>query len=36
MTYLLCVAEALNLKALVLIVSGQGTKHQNAQKKKDF
>ncbi|KAJ6907402.1 hypothetical protein NC651_017953 [Populus alba x Populus x berolinensis] len=33
---LLCVAEALDLKALVLIVGGRGTKHQNTQTKKIF
>jgi len=33
---LLCVAEALDLKALVLIVGGRGTEHQNAQTRKIF
>jgi len=33
---LLCVAEALDLEALVLIVDGQGTEHQNAQTRKIF
>jgi hypothetical protein len=32
----LCVAEALDLEALVLIVGGRGTKHQNAQIRKIF
>jgi len=34
MTSLLCVAEA--LEALVLIVGGRGTEHQNAQTRKIF
>ena len=34
--YLLCVAEALDLEALVLIVGGRGTEHQNAQTRKIF
>jgi hypothetical protein len=33
---LLCVAEVLDLEALVLIVSGRGTEHQNAQTRKIF
>jgi len=33
---LLCVAEALDLEALVLIVVGRGTEHQNAQTRKIF
>jgi len=33
---LLCVAEALDLEALVLIVGGRGTEHQNAQTRKIF
>jgi hypothetical protein len=32
----LCVAEALDLEALVLIVGGRGTEHQNAQIRKIF
>ena len=34
MTSLLCIAEA--LEALVLIVGGQGTEHQNAQTRQIF
>jgi hypothetical protein len=34
MTFLLCIAEA--LEALVLIVGGRGTEHQNAQTRKIF
>jgi hypothetical protein len=34
MTSLLCIAEA--LEALVLIVGGRGTEHQNAQTRKIF
>ena len=33
---LLCVAEALDLETLVLIVGGRGTEHQNAQTRKIF
>jgi len=33
---LLCVTEALNLEALVLIVGGRGTEHQNTQTRKIF
>jgi hypothetical protein len=33
---LLCVAESLNLKALVLIVGSRSTRHQNAQTRKIF
>jgi hypothetical protein len=36
MTSLLCVAETLDLDALVLIVDGWGTEHQNAQTMKIF
>jgi hypothetical protein len=34
--FLLCVAEALDLEALILIVAGWGTEHQNAQTRKIF
>jgi len=34
--FLLCVAKSLDLEALVLIMSGRGTEHQNAQTRKIF
>jgi len=36
MTSLLCIAEALDLEALVLIVGDRSTEHQNAQTRKIF
>jgi hypothetical protein len=36
MTSLLCVAEVLDLEALVLIMGGWGTEHQNVQIRKIF